>query len=80
MLGYDHLQPLEAKAAYSRIRVIYPYLNPRVIDYISRIPPADRTSRDNRKAPLRKLARIYGVPEHVILRPKKGFCGALDME
>ncbi len=76
----DHLEPLEEKAQAFNINVLYPYLDAEVVEYISYIPLKDRTSREYRKAPLRELARKYGVPEQTIVRPKKGFCDVLAEE
>lgn len=73
----DHLKPLLAKAESFGIKVIFPYLDADLVEFISHIPLRERTSRENRKAPLRELARKYGVPEHAITRPKKGFCDVL---
>ncbi|MFH1430115.1 MAG: asparagine synthase-related protein [Candidatus Uhrbacteria bacterium] len=73
----DHLLPLERTAVRAGARPVFPYLHPRVVAYIARIPLTDRTSREESKKPLRALARRFGVPEEIIARTKRGFCDAL---
>lgn len=80
LLVPNHLEPLERKARSVNICVVFPYLQRAVVECISRIPLADRTSREESKKPLCALARKYGVPEEIIARRKRGFCDALDEE
>jgi len=72
-----HLLPLERKAGICGVRVVFPYLQEYVIEYIRRIPLCDRTSKAESKMPLRALARQLNVPEPIITRQKVGFCSAL---
>lgn len=78
-LADKHLIPLEKSARYWGVDVLLPYLQKRVVRFISEIPLASRTSRAESKMPLRKLARQYCVPASVISRSKRGFCDALDL-
>jgi asparagine synthetase B (glutamine-hydrolysing) len=76
----NHLFPLWKKAEFFGVVPLFPYLQPAVIDYISRIPVNERTSHDESKIPLRRLAEKYLPPEivgEIIQRPKIGFCDAL---
>jgi asparagine synthetase B (glutamine-hydrolysing) len=74
-----HLLPLERKAHHFEIRVVLPYLQKDVVEYISRIPLNSRTKFEESKIPLRAIARKYPL-EEVIERRKMGFCSALDEE
>jgi asparagine synthase (glutamine-hydrolysing) len=76
-LKKEHLVPLERKARHFGIQVIFPYLQGAVVEYISKIPLDDRTSREVSKIPLRTIAEKY-LPQEIIERSKKGFCSALD--
>ncbi|MFH1099107.1 MAG: asparagine synthase C-terminal domain-containing protein [Candidatus Uhrbacteria bacterium] len=79
-LAPDHLEPLERKAERVGISIVFPYLQRSVVEYVARIPLAERTSREESKKPLRTIARRYGVPKEIIARPKRGFCDALCNE
>jgi asparagine synthetase B (glutamine-hydrolysing) len=79
LLEKDHLSLLERKAHFFGIRVIFPYLQQTVVDYISRIPLDERTSFGESKIPMRTIARKY-LPPEVITRNKRGFCSGLDKE
>lgn len=77
-----HLVPLHRKADYFKIKLFFPYLQPEVIEYISRIPVEERTSRRASKIPLRLIADngVYmtaKIAKPIINRPKIGFCDAL---
>lgn len=72
----NHLILLEKSARYFGIKVLFPYLQPEVVEYISHIPVNERTGRLESKIPLRRIAAKY-LPEEIIKRPKKGFCDAL---
>jgi len=71
-----HLTPLTRKTSCHRITPIFPYLQREVVEYISKIPVEERTSREESKIPLRRIAQKY-LPEEIIRRPKIGFCDAL---
>lgn len=76
----DHLFPLRKKADFFGVVPLFPYLQPAVVDYISRIPVNERTSHDESKIPLRRLAEKYLPSEiagEVIQRKKIGFCDAM---
>ncbi|MCX6764894.1 MAG: asparagine synthase-related protein [Candidatus Nealsonbacteria bacterium] len=68
----NHLRPLENTASHFGISVIFPYLQKRVVEYITRIPVEERTSHDRSKIPLRDIAKEY-LPSEVIKRKKLGF-------
>jgi asparagine synthetase B (glutamine-hydrolysing) len=77
-LKKDHLLLLTRKARYFGIEVIFPYLQQKVIEYISAIPVEARTTRQASKIPLRIIAESY-LPQEIIERKKVGFCSVLDM-
>lgn len=72
-----HLIPLEKSARYFGVKVLFPYLQPEVVEYISKIPVNQRTNKMKSKIPLRNIAAQY-LPGEIIERQKKGFCSALD--
>ena len=72
----DHLFPLGKKAEFYKVVPLFPYLQPAVVDYISRIPVNERTSHAESKIPLRRIAEKY-LPREIIERKKIGFCDAL---
>lgn len=73
----NHLLPLERKAERFNISLIFPYLQKKVVEYISRIPIEARTTHENSKVPLRDIAERY-LPSEVIRREKKGFNAAME--
>ena len=76
-LRENHLEPLNRTAVMFRINPEFPYLDQRVVEYITLLPLDARTDRSESKKPLRAIARMIGVPELAITRPKIGFCDAL---
>lgn len=78
-LEQEHLALLERKAQYFGVKVILPYLQKAVVEYIAKIPLRSRTTFKESKVPLRTIAKKY-LPKEVIGRNKKGFCSALDKE
>lgn len=72
----NHLLLLERSTRYFGIKVLFPYLQPEVVEYISHIPVNERTRRLESKIPLRRIAAKY-LPGEIIARLKKGFCDAL---
>jgi asparagine synthase (glutamine-hydrolysing) len=76
-LETKHLQPMFNSAAMVGINIDWVYLHSEVVDYIARIPLADRVKGGVPKYIWRQLAREIGVPEWVIERPKIGFVHAL---
>lgn len=75
-LAEDHLIPLERIAESFGIKVIFPYLQEEVVRYISHIPLDERTSREESKIPLRRIAEKY-LPPEIIKRKKLGLVHAL---
>jgi len=76
-LEEEHLLPLERKAQSLGVKVVLPYLQKSVVEYIARIPLRERTSFSESKIPLRVIAKKY-LPREIVTRKKKGFCSALD--
>jgi len=76
-LNQDHLVPLQHASEMHGVEIEFPYLQKDVVEYITRIPFTNRTSRHESKIPLRQIARLVGVPVEVIMRQKIGFCDAL---
>jgi asparagine synthetase B (glutamine-hydrolysing) len=76
----NHIRPLIHTAQTKGIRVFFPYLDERVIEYSSRIPLDERTDKEQSKKPIRILARLHGVPEEIIDRSKCGQFGMLFRE
>jgi len=76
-LKEEHLMPLEEKASHFKVGVIFPYLQKKVVEYISKIPVGERTSFEVSKIPLRNIAKKY-LPPEIIKREKCGFCNALE--
>lgn len=75
-----HLEPLTRKANYFNIKLLFPYLDPRIVSAISQIPLDERTTKALSKIPLRNIAQELGVPQEIIDRPKRGQVGMLDRE
>ncbi|MDD2731258.1 MAG: asparagine synthase C-terminal domain-containing protein [Candidatus Portnoybacteria bacterium] len=71
-----HLEPLEKIADRFKIKLIFPYLQKELVEYVPRIPPSERTSHRESKIPLRRIAQKY-LPPEIVSRPKIGFCDAL---
>jgi len=76
----DHLEPLTKEANYFNIKLLFPYLDSRIVSAISQIPLDERTTKALSKIPLRNIARELGVPQEIIDRPKRGQVGMLDRE
>lgn len=72
-----HLTPMFCSAEMAGVNIHWVYLFPEVVEYVSRIPLAERTRDGTRKYFWREVARKVGVPEWVIDRPKRGFVDAL---
>jgi asparagine synthase (glutamine-hydrolysing) len=75
----EHIDPLMQIASSMGLGVAFPYLDSRVVEYISRIPVQERTSHEISKIPLRKIASKY-LPKEIIKRQKLGFCDAISRE
>jgi len=76
----DHLEPLARTANHFNIKLLFPYLDSRIISAISQIPLDERTTKALSKIPLRNIAQELGVPQEIIDRPKRGQVGMLDRE
>jgi asparagine synthetase B (glutamine-hydrolysing) len=76
-LPENHLVPLGTTAKGFSIKPIFPYLTMGVVEYISQIPLQERTSFEESKIPLRRIAEKY-LPREIIERQKLGFCSALE--
>jgi asparagine synthetase B (glutamine-hydrolysing) len=76
----DHLVPLIKTSDNFDIDLLFPYLDSKIIENISRIPLNDRTSKELSKIQERKIAQELGVPEGIINRQKRGQVGMLDRE
>lgn len=74
-----HLTPLTETASSFNLRLIFPYLDHKLIKRISEIPLEDRVSEETGKKPLREIARKMEVPEEIINRSKRGQVGMLDI-
>lgn len=75
-----HLRPLLATSQKFSIRLIFPYLNKELANMISSIPVSDRVSDELGKIPIRKLAKIFEVPDEIIARSKRGQVGMMEIE
>ncbi len=73
----EHLTPLESTAHHFGIQLLFPYLQKKLVDYISHIPVSERASFTTGKMPLKEIARKYVWPKEVIDRKKRGFVDAL---
>lgn len=78
-LPKKHLENLSRSAALMNIKIIWPYLDSSLIEYISHIPIDERTSKKESKMPLRAIAKKY-LPQEIIERRKKGQVAMLDTE
>lgn len=78
-LPKKHLENLSRSAALTNIKIIWPYLDQSLIEYISHIPLDERTSKQESKMPLRTIAKKY-LPKEIIERSKKGQVGMTDTE
>ncbi len=78
LLEAEHLEPLERIANHFGIKLLFPYLQKDAAEYISRIPLSERTSCEESKIPLRRIAAKY-LPPEIISRPKLGFHDALKV-
>jgi asparagine synthase (glutamine-hydrolysing) len=76
----DHLNPLIGTSSNFDINLLFPYLDPKIIEIASHIPLSERTSVETSKKPTRELARELGVPKEILERPKRGQVGMLDRE
>lgn len=73
-----HLKPLLESANEFGIRVLFPYLDYELADFISReVPLSEKTKDKQRKIMWKELALKY-LPEEIVNRKKYGECDALS--
>lgn len=75
-----HLKPLLATSKKFDIDIIFPYLDKNLAKIISEISVQDRVSDEVGKLPMRELAKMFGVPEEIIKRSKRGQVGMMEIE
>lgn len=73
-----HLEPMFNSAELVGVNVHWVYLAPEVVDYIARIPLAERIRNSIGKAYWKEAAKLADVPDWVINRLKRGFVHALS--
>lgn len=73
-----HLGPMFLSAQRVGVNLRFVYLDPVVVSYIARVPLVERVRPGQPKAFWRDVARLAGVPEWIINRPKRGFLDALS--
>lgn len=71
-LTSEHLTPLINTSESFDIKLLFPYLDEKLIKLISKIPVNDRASDKIGKKPLREIATHLDVPEEIIKRQKMG--------
>ena len=79
-LESEHLLPLEEIAEKFGIKLLLPYLQKAVVQYISAIPVNERASFKSGKMPLKAIAEEYVWPKEVVHRKKIGFVDATKSE
>ncbi len=77
-LEEKHLSPMYRAAEFHKLDLIFAYLLPDVIEYLSMIPLEDRIKGNIGKAVWKEIAQKAGVPLWVIERQKMGFVNAFD--
>lgn len=77
-LGPDHLEILEKTTAHFGVKVLFPYLQKPLVEYISHIPVEQRASYQENKLPLRSIAQKYQLWPLILKRAKFGFVDALS--
>lgn len=76
----DNLEPLTKTADHFSIKLLFPFLDSRIVSAISQIPLDERTAKTLSKIPLRNIAKNLDIPQQIIDRPKRGQVGMLDRE
>ncbi len=79
-LDLEHLGPMARSAELANITVHWPYMDERVVEYISRIPLEKRVEFGIQKYWWKEFAKYIGVPADIAERPKQGFIHALNRE
>jgi len=76
----EHLNPLIQTTQHFKIKLHFPYLEEKLIKFISEIPIEDRVVEGVGKKPLRDIAALMEVPKEIIDRPKRGQVGMTEIE
>lgn len=76
----EHLDKLIESSQRFGISVLLPYLDKKLVNFISEIPVKDRVIKEIGKVPLREIAGKLGVPKKIINRRKRGAIGMLEVE
>ena len=79
-LDLEHLGPMARSAELAGVTVHWPYMDERVVEYISRIPLEKRVEFGIQKHWWKEFAKYSGVPADIAERPKQGFIHALNRE
>ncbi len=77
-LEEKHLTPMCRSAKLYKLDLVFVYLMPKVVQYLSIIPLNRRIEGNVGKAIWKEIARITGVPSWVIERQKRGFVDAFN--
>jgi len=72
-----HLEPLLLSAETVGLELRFPYLDPELVEVLSRVPFHFRAGEGETKRQWRRVAARH-VPAWVVERPKLGFCDALQ--
>jgi asparagine synthetase B (glutamine-hydrolysing) len=76
-LDSGHFGPMARSADIAGVTVHWPYMDERILEYISRIPLEERVKYKVQKYWWKEFAKYIGVPEQIADRPKQGFIHAL---
>ncbi len=75
-LEEKHLSPMYRAAEFHKLDLVFVYLLPGIVEYLSMIPLEDRIKGGVGKAVWKEIAQMVGVPSWVIKRQKEGFVDA----
>lgn len=76
-LDSGHLGPMARSAKIAGVTVHWPYMDERILEYISRIPLEQRVEHKVPKYWWKEFAKHIGIPAEIADRPKQGFVHAL---
>ena len=74
----NHLSVLDTFSSHFGINVFLPYGSKQVMSCSSHFLFKELVDQDNRKKPMRELARKLQIPEVIIERRKIGLCSAME--
>lgn len=77
-LDAEHLGPMAHSAEMANVTVHWPYMNERIIKYISRVPLEKRVEDGQAKSWWKCFGKYLDLPEWITERPKQGFIDALN--